>query len=130
MDHLFANRVVLWIADQAASNNIFLNYEEAAAIETISVTKFAASLDLLRTRRLDAILVSLPFSDCNAEELLGAIRDVRPELPVVLHELGTMRRSDADIQRLLRHLDEFYGCRGDFPNPGCESRVADITLDD
>ena len=100
MDHLFANRVVLWIADQAASNNIFLNYEEAAAIETISVTKFAASLDLLRTRRLDAILVSLPFSDCNAEELLGAIRDVRPELPVVLHELGTMRRSDADIQRL------------------------------
>jgi DNA-binding NtrC family response regulator len=99
-NNLFANRVVMWIADQAPSDKVFLNPEDSETIEIIPVTRFAVALELLRGRNLDAILVRLPLADCNAEELLGAIRELRTDLPVVLHEPSTIRRSEAECQRL------------------------------
>ena len=82
-NNLFANRVVMWIADQAPSDKIFSNHEDCETVEIVPATRLAGALEVLRTRSLDAILVSLPFAGCNAEELLGAIRELRSELPVV-----------------------------------------------
>lgn len=90
----------MWIADQAPSDKIFLNQEDCETIEIIPATRLAAVVDLLQTRSLDAILMSLPFADCSADELLGAIRELRSEVPVVLHEPSMVPRSDAAIQRL------------------------------
>jgi len=99
MDNLSAFRVVLWIADQAPSGNVFANQEDSGPVQLILATKFSATLDAIRTRSVDAILLHLPFADCNAEELLNAIRDQRPEIPVVLYEPRVVRRSEAEIQR-------------------------------
>ncbi len=99
MDNLSASRAVLWIADQAPPSKIFLNHEDSETIEIIPAAKLVAALELLRVRSLDAILVNLPFAGCNAEELFGAIRDARPELPVLLYEPSLTRRSDLEIQR-------------------------------
>src|SRR5579863_7354186 len=100
MDNLFANRVVMWIADQAPSIKIFSNHEDCETVEIVPATRLAVALEVLQTRSLDAILVSLPFAGCRAEELLGAIRELRSELPVIVHEPSMIRRSDAEVQRL------------------------------
>ncbi len=100
MDNLFANRVVMWIADQAPSDKIFSNHEDCDTVEIVPATRLAVALELLQTRSLDAIVVSLPFAGCSAEELLGAIRELRSGLPVVVHEPSMIRRSDAEVQRL------------------------------
>lgn len=99
MDNLSAFRVVLWIADQGLSGNVFANQEDSAAVQLISATKFSAALDAMRARPVDAIFINLPFADCPADELLNAIRDQRPEIPVVLYEPRALRRSEAEIQR-------------------------------
>jgi DNA-binding NtrC family response regulator len=99
MDTTLPLRVVLWIADQAPSNNVFASQEDSGAFQLISVTKFAAALDAMRTRPVDAILINLPFADCPADELVNAIRDLRPDIPVVLYEPRALRRSEAEIQR-------------------------------
>jgi DNA-binding NtrC family response regulator len=100
MNNIFVTRLVLWIADQAPSNNIFPSHDEPESIQIVSANRFSRVLDVMRTRTVDAILVSLPFTDCAAEELLNAIRDLRADVPVILYEPRAMRRSDAEIQRL------------------------------
>jgi DNA-binding NtrC family response regulator len=90
---------VLWIADQAPSNNIFAAQEDSSAFQLISVTKFVTALDAMRTRPVDAILINLPFANCPAEELLNSVRDLRPDIPVVLYEPRAVRRSEAEVQR-------------------------------
>ena len=99
MDTTFPFRVVLWIADRAPSNNVFAAQEDSSAFQLISVTKFATALDAMRTRPVDAVLINLPFADCPAEELLNSIRDLRPDIPVVLYEPRAVRRSEAEVQR-------------------------------
>src|SRR5277367_5955534 len=100
MDNLFAFRAVLWVADQAPSSNLFPSQDDSEPVQVISATRFAAVLNIVRTQQVDAILVHLPFADCSGEELLNAIHDQRPDVPVVLYEPKIARRSDAEIQRL------------------------------
>src|SRR5277367_5184582 len=100
MDNLFASRVVLWIADQAPSGSLFPSQDDSEPVQVVPATRFAAALNIIRTRQVDAVLVNLPFADCAGEELLNAIRDQRPDVPVVLYEARVARRSDAEIQRL------------------------------
>jgi DNA-binding NtrC family response regulator len=106
MDTLFATRVVLWIADQAPSSNVFPGQDDSLSAQLISATKFSEALNVMRTRSVDAILLSLPFADCPGEELLNALRDLRADIPVVLYEPRMTRRSEAEIQRLgiLRYI--------------------------
>ena len=100
METLFAVRVVLWIADQAPSTNVFPKQDDSESAEVVWATRLSVAVDTLRRRSVDAILVSLPLAGCAAEELLNAIRDLRPDLPVVLYEPGVMRRSEAEVERL------------------------------
>jgi DNA-binding NtrC family response regulator len=100
MGHLFATRAVLWIAEGAPPSNVFVNQSESEHIEIIPATSYSVIFETLRTGGVDAVLLNLPFSGSSAEELLGPIRDLRAEMPVVLYEPASVRRSEADVQRL------------------------------
>jgi CheY-like chemotaxis protein len=100
---------VLVVDDDDAVLEVTASFLERAGFDVVTAGGGFAALDLLRDPELqvDAVVLDLVMPDLSAQEALAELRQLRPELPVVLtsgydREQAVRRLSTGEVPNFLR----------------------------
>jgi DNA-binding NtrC family response regulator len=77
-------RSVLVVDDDAAMREMLSSLLEEAGVEARAAESADAALEALRETEFDAVLSDIRMPDKTGIDLLGEIREIRPETPVIL----------------------------------------------
>jgi len=77
-------RSILVVDDDSAMREMMVSMVESAGIRPRAAASAAAALDALRDQDFDVVLSDIRMPGKDGIELLGEIRELRPETPVVL----------------------------------------------
>ena len=85
MEQRIRVHTIAWIGGGPLTTSLFLS-DDGVRIEIVSPVEPSSAAEILAARNVDAVLLNLPLADCSAGELIALIRDVQPNLPMVIYD--------------------------------------------